>query len=247
MKKWWIGCSGFYYKNWKGAFYPPELPQKRWFEFYCEHFNSLELNVTFYRYPTIETLRDLYLNSPSNFRFSAKVPRFITHFWKFKDCQRQMNDFYRLVENGLREKAGGILFQLHPRYTFSPEKLNAIVDIVDPNFSNAIEFRHESWWNDEVIAALLENRMAFCGISHPQLPERVMPSKEDAYFRFHGVPDLYHSSYHHRTLQKKHNEFNSLSVSNIYVYFNNDAYVAAPKNAKTLMRYTRQPSLLAKV
>ncbi len=79
MKKWWIGCSGFHYKGWRGKFYPEGLPQKKWFEFYCQYFNTVELNTTFYRFPRIGDLRAWYDRSPDGFRFSVKAPRFITH------------------------------------------------------------------------------------------------------------------------------------------------------------------------
>src|ERR1044072_2743501 len=83
MKKWWIGCSGFYYREWREAFYPQGLPQRKWFEFYCESFNTVELNVTFYRFPKLEDLQGWYHRSPDDFRFTVKAPRLITHYKRF--------------------------------------------------------------------------------------------------------------------------------------------------------------------
>ena len=111
-KKWLIGCSGFAYKEWKEVFYPQGLPQSRWFEFYTEHFNTLELNVTFYRFPTLKSLQAWYNKAPDGFVFSAKVPRWITHYRKFEETERMMGDFYGLLKDGLKEKTGCVLFQL---------------------------------------------------------------------------------------------------------------------------------------
>ncbi len=79
MLKWWIGCSGFHYADWKKIFYPDDLPKRKWFEYYCQHFNTLGLNVTFYRFPQLKSLQNWYDKSPTKFSFSVKAPRLITH------------------------------------------------------------------------------------------------------------------------------------------------------------------------
>src|SRR4051812_36983931 len=115
MPSWWIGCSGFHYKHWKDIFYPEGLPQKKWFEFYCENFNTLELNVTFYRFPQLAFLESWYKRSPKKFRFAVKAPRSITHYKQFHDTESLISDFYGVVKTGLKNKLGCILFQLPPR------------------------------------------------------------------------------------------------------------------------------------
>src|SRR4026207_988822 len=124
--KWKIGCSGFHYKDWKGIFYPESIPQKDWFKFYSERFNTLELNVTFYRFPVLKSLENWYNISPADFIFSVKVPRLITHYKKFSDCSRLIDDFYNLVIKGLKEKSGPVLFQLPPRFNYTKERLDVI-------------------------------------------------------------------------------------------------------------------------
>src|SRR3982750_2937983 len=119
--KWWIGCSGFHYKHWKDIFYPQGLPQTKWFEFYCQHFNTLELNVTFYRFPRLSFLETWYKKSPKEFRFSVKAPRLITHFKQFHDSERFISDFYNVVKEGLKDKLGCTLFQLPPRSAYKEE------------------------------------------------------------------------------------------------------------------------------
>jgi uncharacterized protein YecE (DUF72 family) len=237
MKKWWVGCSGFYYKHWREKFYPKGLPQRQWFEFYCESFNTVELNVTFYRYPKLEALQGWYKRSPAGFRFTVKAPRLITHYKKFNNARREANDFYNLVGNGLAEKLGTVLFQLPPNLIFSEANLEHILATVDPAFSNVLEFRHESWWNEKVYDVLKKHRITFCGISYPDLPDKVLKSVPVLYYRFHGVPRLYASRYSLKKMKQVTDDINGLrGVEDVYVYFNNDIHVEAIRNARELIK-----------
>jgi uncharacterized protein YecE (DUF72 family) len=233
MKKWWIGCSGFYYKHWKEKFYPKGLPQRKWFEFYCESFNTVELNVTFYRYPKLEALQGWYARSPADFRFTVKAPRLITHYKKFHNALRETNDFYELVGNGLGEKLGCVLFQMPPNLRYSEVNMENILSTLDPGFNNVIEFREESWWTPAVFKVLRENNVTFCGISYPGLPDAVMRSVPVLYYRFHGVPELYASLYSMEKLKRVTVEIKSFrAVTDVYVYFNNDIHAEAIRNAR---------------
>jgi len=237
MKKWWIGCSGFYYKGWREAFYPKDLPQRKWFEFYCAHFNTVELNVTFYRFPRVGDLNEWYSRSPDDFKFTVKAPRLITHYKRFSNVTRELHDFYDVVRKGLKNKLGSILFQLHPHIQYSEIKLQQILKYLDSTFDNVIEFRHESWWRTDVIKELREANVAFCGISYPGLPTEVYKSASFMYYRFHGVPKLYLSSYSQQQLKLVIDEIkHKRGINDVYVYFNNDIEVAAVRNAKTVQR-----------
>ena len=88
------GCSGYYNRHWKTIFYPEKLPQQQWFNFYAGQLNTVELNTTFYRFPTAEKLNEWYKKSPAEFLFSVKAPRLITHLKKFNDCQQQVNELF---------------------------------------------------------------------------------------------------------------------------------------------------------
>src|SRR5215203_3701482 len=101
--QYYIGCSGFYNKDWKEVFYPKGLAQSKWFEFYCNHFNTLELNTTFYRFPRAELLNKWYLKSPADFKFSVKVPRLISHYKQLKEAKSLLEDFYAAIQEGLKE------------------------------------------------------------------------------------------------------------------------------------------------
>jgi uncharacterized protein YecE (DUF72 family) len=235
MKNWWIGCSGFYYKGWKEKFYPVGLPQRKWFEFYCQYFNTVELNVTFYRFPKIKDLKAWYERSPEEFKFTVKAPRLITHFRKFLNAKRETNDFYSVVSSGLQEKLGTVLFQLHPRTEYSEENLERILTTLDSSFANVLEFRHSSWWRPSVFRTLRQNNITFCGISYPNLPDDVIKTAPAVYYRFHGVPQLYLSSYSKKQLTTVASEIKKYrNTSDVYCYFNNDIEVAAVSNAQTL-------------
>lgn len=237
--KWYIGCSGFHYKEWKGIFYPEKLAQKNWFEYYSRHFNTLELNVTFYRFPRLAFLEDWHNKSPADFMFSVKAPRLITHYKKFQDVKQLMDDFYNLSRQGLKEKLGPILFQLPASTTYTEERLILLIKSMDPAFENVIEFRNEGWWQERVMLALRQARICFCGVSYPRLPDEAVINNELVYYRFHGIPKLYYSSYEPKELEKvvkaiKKNK----RVEKAFIYFNNTATAAALENAKYMKLIT---------
>lgn len=234
--EWHIGCSGFHYKHWKGSFYPDGLPQTKWFSFYARHFNTLELNVTFYRFPRLPVLRNWYELAPAGFQFSVKAPQAITHYRQFHNTVDMLSDFYGTIRAGLEEKLGPVLFQLPPRLRYEPERLQRILDQLDPTFDNVLEFRHPSWWQPAVYQQLAARRISFCGMSHPELPDEVIVNSPVVYYRFHGVPDLYRSSYSREDLQRVVNKVREQDgIEQAWFYFNNDAAVAAIPNAELMM------------
>lgn len=235
--EWHIGCSGFHYAHWKGGFYPEGLAQKNWFRFYAEHFCTLELNVTFYRFPRVPVLRNWYDQAPADFRFSVKAPKVITHYKQFHGTVDMLTDFYTTIREGLQEKLGPVLFQFSPRFRYNEERLARVLDQLDPGFDNVLEFRHADWWREEVYDALRQRGIAFCGMSHPQLQDAPVITAKVVYYRFHGVPDLYRSFYDDETLRSfVHLLQSNKEVDQVWCYFNNDAAVAAIPNAQTLRR-----------
>lgn len=237
MKVWHIGCSGFSYKHWKNSFYPKEIPAKKWFEYYCQHFNTVELNVTFYRFPKLSFLENFFNRSPESFMFSVKAPRAITHYKKFIGTEHMINDFYAITHEGLKHKLGCILFQMPPAFQFTEGRLNAIIEQLDKTFNNVLEFRHISWWNKKVYDKLGKNNITFCGMSHPNLPEDVIINNSVLYYRLHGVPDLYRSPYSSSTLKKLADDIKvSKKAKRAFIYFNNDIDTSAIGNAEELIR-----------
>ena len=233
-KQWYIGCSGFAYKEWKDAFYPPKLAQNKWFDYYTRHFNTLELNTTFYRFPTLKSLQGWYDKAPSQFTFSAKVPRSITHYNMFNETNRMMQDFYGLLKEGLNEKLGCVLIQLPPQFSFDLQKLENILSQIDPSCNNVIEFRNESWWRKDVQKILQQHHTSFCGVSFPKIQfDDAVTNTEISYYRFHGVPHLFYSEYQPSFIEKIITRLkNSRNAKTIYLYFNNTASMAAVKNAR---------------
>jgi uncharacterized protein YecE (DUF72 family) len=238
--KWHIGCSGFHYKHWKGTFYPSDMPQRKWFEFYTQHFSTLELNVTFYRFPQVSFLKKWYADSPADFRFSVKAPKAITHFKQFHNTVDMITSFYSTIREGLSDKLGPVLFQFPPRFHYDEDRLQRVLDQLDPGFDNVLEFRHPSWWRDDVYQKLAERQISFCGMSHPELPRDLVVNGKVLYYRFHGVPQLYSSSYSDEELAEIVNRLkNDDSVEGAWFYFNNDAAVAAIPNAKTMIELSK--------
>jgi len=238
---WHIGCSGFHYREWREVFYPADIPQRKWFQHYSSRFDTLELNVTFYRFPQPKFLETWYNDSPAGFTFAVKVPRLITHFKQLKDCERMLDDFYNSIRDGLKEKLGTVLFQLPPQWHYTEERLELLIKNMRNGFTNVVEFRHESWWNKKIYQRLKKENLVFCGISHPSLPDDAIVTNKTAYYRFHGVPKLYYSAYKNASLKKvADNLSNARNVKDVFIYFNNTATVGAIENAVLLKAYTQR-------
>ena len=230
--KFYIGTCGFQNKHWKGIFYPEKLAMRKWFEYYGEQFNSLEINTTFYRFPAVAHLELWYNKSPAEFKFSVKAPRLITHFKTFDDCERLLHDFYTACREGLKEKLGCTLFQMPAKVEYSFEKLDLILSSLNPSFQNVIEFRHVSWWNYDVYDALAEKNITFCNISHPQLPTDLVANTPIFYLRLHGDENLYYSDYPTPRLKSFLQGIRQFSeMKEAYVYFNNTASQCGVLNA----------------
>ena len=247
--KWNIGCSGFGYKEWKGVFYPDKMAANKWFSFYASQFNSVELNNTFYRFPTVERLLDWYEKSPDSFSFSIKVPKLITHFKQLVDADQLIADFYTICKEGIREKLGQILFQFPPKFNYTEIRLQQLIKSVDTSFINVVEFRHSSWWNEEVYTQLAKNKIIFCGTSHPSLPDDIVVGGPVIYYRFHGVPTLYYSNYKDDLLKTFADDILDIpQIKKVNCFFNNTAATNAIRNAQFLQQYcdsVRQEKMMA--
>lgn len=230
--KWHIGCSGFHYKHWREKFYPEGMPAKEWFAYYSNFFNTLELNVSHYRFPTQKMLDEWYRKTAPDFLFAVKMYKGITHYKKFHDCKRMVDDFYTIVGERLKEKAACILFQFPGSFHFNDTNLTRILDNINPHFQNVMEFRHASWWNSEAFSIFAKNKITFCGVSHPELPSEVIATSPIVYYRMHGDTQLYRSDYSREKLISVRNEIKkSEGTKAAFVYFNNDFNAYAVENA----------------
>ena len=230
-----IGCSGFFNRHWKGIFYPEDLRQKDWFLYYSSQLDTLEINTTFYKFPEPEKLSAWYKISPPHFLFTVKAPRLITHFKKLNDCSRLFDDFYFACAEGLKEKLGCVLFQFPPQFQYSEEKLELLVCSLHGGYRNVVEFRHESWWNDQVTGHLRKHQISFCTPSIPGLPDRMITTSSLAYLRMHGKQKLFYSSYTDDELQRLLQEIKiHPGVDEAWIYFNNTASTAGILNAQRM-------------
>ncbi|MDQ3110158.1 MAG: DUF72 domain-containing protein [Bacteroidota bacterium] len=227
-----IGCSGYYYPEWKGKFYPEDLGTSKWLNYYSSVFDSVELNGTFYRQPKIENLKKYARMTPGDFKFSAKASRYITHILKMKDAKAFVLEFSALLEKGLEEKFDKLLFQLPPTFAYSPENLDHVFDTVPPSSRNVIEFRHSSWWNEKVFKQFSQSGIIFCNVDYPGLQPEFVATGSKSYLRLHGVPELFKSSY---SLDKLKMFVKNIpgTVESCNIYFNNTAANAAYENAST--------------
>ena len=235
-----IGTSGWSYDHWVGIFYPDDLKKNQWLSYYSEHFSTVELNMSFYRYPFQNMLKGWKNKLPEEFKMTFKAHRQITHRKKFQDVKENLDRFYNTVEE-MGKRAGCILFQAPPSFRKTPENeeiLGRFLENTDSAYHNVMEFRHASWWNKETLDLLKHYNVAFCTVSGINMPSDVMVSADYAYFRFHGPKEVYASEYSGEQLCAWADSINELiskeKIRDVYCYFNNDFHGFAIKNAKTL-------------
>lgn len=232
-----IGCSGFSNKDWKGFFYPDNLVSKDYLVFYSEHFNAIEINSTFYRKPTAKTLQNWYAQTPADFLFFIKIPQTITHINQLKNVRQEINEFCKHLSISLKEKLGGFLFQFPPSFICDKENLGNILNGLSSRFLNVVEFRHKSWWNDGVYEVLNDQGIVFCGVSIPKdIPDDVIINHpETMYYRLHGQPILFKSEYSEMELETLAEKI-AASDRNAFIFFNNTWGTAAIKNARFMQK-----------
>jgi len=230
-----LGCSGFYYDHWRGRFYPQNLAKIKWLPFYAEHFNTLEVNSTFYRFPSKTMLQGWYERTPQNFSFTLKANRLITHTFKFNNTEKYTKDFYELAHI-LREKLACVLFQLPPFIHKNMDLLEKIASQTDPKVTNIVEFRHESWWDSEVYSFLEKKGLVFCNVSASELPETVAVTGRAVYIRFHGKDGWYHHDYPEKELEVWAEKIRATEAKTVFCYFNNDVNANAVRNCLLLKK-----------
>lgn len=237
-----IGCSGFNYGGWKGNFYPPDLPQKKWLDFYCKIFNTVELNVTFYRLPLASTFSKWHNETPSDFVFSIKGSRFITHIKRLLDPQVPLEIFFERALN-LKEKLRVVLWQFSPSFKINIERLKFFLKLLKKYpVKNTLEFRHESWITEEVIDLCRKHNISLCTADCPEFIDELPVTSDFVYIRRHGKGGSYATCYLKAELKKDAKKIKNYLKDNkdVFIYFNNDAYGYAPKNAKELMEMLKK-------
>ena len=235
--KTYVGCSGYFYFEWKGVFYPEELKTKNWFKYYTENFNTVEINSTFYRFPKEENLKKLYKKSPQDFVFSVKVNRVITHIKKLNNVKEILGDFYLIIEKSFKEKLGCVLFQFPPSFKYTEENLEKILENLNFSFCNVLEFRDRSWWDEGVFNTFRKYRLVFCSVNAPSFPEDIIKTTDIVYIRFHGKKQWYKYNYSEEELKKIAQNIKQTKPDVTFAYFNNTAQGYAPLNALIFKKF----------
>lgn len=156
-----VGTSGYNYPEWRGSFYPADLPAAAMLSFYAERFKTVEINATFYRMPTAKTVTGWAETAPPGFVFTLKAPQRITHMRRLRDVDEPVR-FFCDVARQLGDKLGPLFFQLPPNFKKDTDRLRDVLIQVPPDLRCAFEFRHASWFADDVYEALRSRDTALC-------------------------------------------------------------------------------------
>lgn len=233
--RYYIGTSGWVYPHWKHIFYPSDLPQSRWLEYYTQHFKTVELNNTFYRLPNEKTFDNWHDRCPGDFRYAVKASRFITHIKKLNDIDEPLETFLNRARR-LRGKLGPVLYQLPPGQHRNDDKLETFISLLPGDIKHVLEFRHESWLDDRVFAIMSKHNVGLCVFDMPGLTCPITATADFGYIRFHGSGGMYSGCYSDSELEDWSVRISELSkkLDEVYIYFNNDADGHAIGNARTL-------------
>jgi uncharacterized protein YecE (DUF72 family) len=236
-----VGCSGWVYKHWRGIFYPEGLPQKRWFERYAEEFDTVEINASFYRLPLASTFEGWCEKAPPGFRYAVKVNRFITHMKKLLGCEAEVDRFIALARP-LGEKLGPLLYQLPPSLHRNVERLDSFLARLPKDIEQVLEFRHKSWYDEEVLEILDGHGIGFVAHDLKGLVSPRWASGRTAYVRFHGTSGRYHGRYSDEELTDWTDWClgQARAGRSVWCYFNNDIHGHAIEDARTLNSMVRQ-------
>jgi uncharacterized protein YecE (DUF72 family) len=232
-----IGCAGWVYPHWRELFYPKDVPQRAWLAYYAEHFDTVEINNTFYRLPSESAVRGWAENSPEDFCFAVKISRYMSHIKRLTMVESGLKRFYEPLEPLTRgDKLGPLLWQFPPNFHRDTERLSSALHDLPPGL-HAFEFRHESWFTDEVYALLSEHDVALVigdessrWISSPHVR-----TADWTYIRFHHGSRGRHGNYSPAEIETWARRISQWRRdTEVYAYFNNDWQGFAIKNARRL-------------
>jgi uncharacterized protein YecE (DUF72 family) len=181
-----VGTSGYNYPEWKGAFYPARLAPARMLPYYAEHFAAVEINYTFYRMPSAKTVAGWLAATPPGFTFALKAPRRITHDARLRDVDEPLR-FFCDTARALGDRLGPLLFQLPPSFKKDLARLGDVLVQLPPDLRCAFEFRHESWFDEEVYERLRTRNAALAIVDHEDGATAAVPTADWGYLRLRAV------------------------------------------------------------
>ncbi len=224
MADYWVGTSGYNYQEWKGPFYPDDLPDKQMLAFYGQRFSSVEINYTFYRMPTNRILANWAGEVPDRFRFTLKAPRRITHDHRLRSVEDTLASFCSIAKT-LGPKLGPLLFQLPPYMKKDVELLEVFLHELPPGLKPVVEFRHASWLSDDTYEVLKRFGVALCTADSE---ERTTPLEITTSF---GYLRLRRTDYDEAALAQWMERIAGAPWSDVFVYFKHEDQGAGPAYA----------------
>jgi uncharacterized protein YecE (DUF72 family) len=236
-----IGTSGWSYKHWKGIYYPSEMKAADWLTWYAETFKATEINGSFYRLPTQETVIKWAKQVPADFVFCPKMSRYLTHMKKLRDPEEPLERFFTIFEP-MKEKMGPVLIQLPPSLKFHydlAEYFYALLKKKYRAYEFVVEIRQDTWLQQDSLTLMTKYNIGFViSQSGNQFPYSEIVTAKNIYVRFHGPEALYASSYSEEMLQEFAGKFKNWIKEGhiVWAFFNNDVFGYAIENAKRLMQ-----------
>jgi uncharacterized protein YecE (DUF72 family) len=226
----WIGTSGYNYPEWKGSFYPADLPASKMLSYYAGQFQAVEVNYTFYRMPTAKAVSGWAAATPPAFRFALKAPKRITHIAKLRDCEALVTSFLEAA-SALGPQLGPVLFQLAPTHKKDLAALQAVGAALPPRARAAFEFRHPSWFDEDVIGWLRSRNLALCVADSAERSTPVEITADYAYFRLrdesYGPADVRRWA---ETIRER-----TSSCRDVFVFFKHEESGVGPALARQLI------------
>jgi uncharacterized protein YecE (DUF72 family) len=227
-----VGTSGWQYADWKGGFYPPEVPQRDWLPYFSERFPAVEINNTFYMLPREEVFVGWRERSADDFMFAVKASRYITHIRRLRDCREPVGRLWRSARR-LGRKLGPVLFQLPPNLAADPDRLGSFLRLLPNGMRAAFEFRHRSWEIGEVYEALDRAGCALVLADRPGVRVPDVVTGGWSYVRFHQGRRA-SPGYPREKLRRWADRLAATGAGETWAFFNNDTGGAALRDAVVL-------------
>jgi uncharacterized protein YecE (DUF72 family) len=234
-----IGCSGWNYAHWRnGVFYPPRLASRSWLAYYATHFDTVEVNSTFYRLPKPPAVARWVEESPRDFVFSVKVSRYLTHVKRLREVPQHLPLLYERIRPLLDSpKLGPLLWQLPPTFACDLDRLAGALEHLHDGRRHAFEFRHPSWFREETYTLLREHGIALVIGDRPQVNafQAHELTADFTFVRFHHGTRGRGGNYSHGELDEWAARLRHfLGEADVFAYFNNDWEGYAVRNAQYL-------------
>jgi uncharacterized protein YecE (DUF72 family) len=223
-----VGTSGYSYPEWKDSFYPPKLPAKQMLRFYGEHFCAVEINYTFKHMPTATVLRTWADTVPAGFQFVLKAPQQITHRKRLKDADDLVLKFLDIAST-LKKRLGPLLFQLPPTFKKDAPRLRAFLALLPAKRRVTLEFRHASWFDDEVFALLREHGVALCIAEDEDLEVPFVATADWGYLRLRQL------DYDDAAIKARLKQVRKQKWQDVFVFFKHEDEGRGPQLAKRFL------------